>query len=144
MHGGCVRGLWELLISMRRCGWVLGLQDRTGGDARTTRLVYAGTQLAPERSLSEYEVVCCALPPTLPLRLCVPGRADFLRNLVSHSGLTTVLPQIKPGATIIVLERLHGGMPASAGRVKMPANNRMHSSAALRTTDMWSSVIGAR
>ena len=27
-------------------------------------------------------------------------------------------------------------------RIKMPANNRMHSSAALRTTDMWSSVIG--
>ena len=33
-------------------------------------------------------------------------------------------------------------MPASAPRIKMPANNRMHSSAALRTTDMWSSVIG--
>ncbi|EKX49360.1 hypothetical protein GUITHDRAFT_151521 [Guillardia theta CCMP2712] len=33
-------------------------------------------------------------------------------------------------------------MPASAPRIKMPANNRMHSSAALRTTDMWSNVIG--
>jgi hypothetical protein len=31
---------------------------------------------------------------------------------------------------------------AHALRIKMPANNRMHSSAALRTTDMWSNVIG--
>ena len=50
--------------------------------------------------------------------------------------------QIQPGATIHALLRLRGGMPASAPRIKMPANNRMHSSAALRTTDMWSNVIG--
>jgi hypothetical protein len=50
--------------------------------------------------------------------------------------------QIASGATLHMLQCLRGGMPASAPRIKMPANNRMHSSAALRTTDMWSSVIG--
>jgi hypothetical protein len=52
------------------------------------------------------------------------------------------LRQIASGATLHMLQSLRGGMPASAPRIKMPANNRMHSSAALRTTDMWSSVIG--
>ena len=33
-------------------------------------------------------------------------------------------------------------MPATAGRVKMPANNRVSSSVALRTTDVWSKTIG--
>ena len=49
---------------------------------------------------------------------------------------------VKAGSTLYELQRLRGGMPASAPRIKMPANNRMHSSAALRTTDMWSNVIG--
>jgi hypothetical protein len=79
---------------------------------------------------------------------------------------------VKDGSTIDLLLRLCGGMPATAGRVKMPvsfpspcknkytasiladnpinfshflvlqANNRQHSSTALRTTDMWSNVIG--
>eukprot|EP00284_Hemiselmis_tepida_P012959 CAMPEP_0174934746 /NCGR_PEP_ID=MMETSP1355-20121228/50799_1 /TAXON_ID=464990 /ORGANISM="Hemiselmis tepida, Strain CCMP443" /LENGTH=298 /DNA_ID=CAMNT_0016181379 /DNA_START=66 /DNA_END=962 /DNA_ORIENTATION=+ len=46
------------------------------------------------------------------------------------------------GQTVHLLLSLKGGMPATAPRIKMPANNRMHSSAALRTTDMWSNVIG--
>mmetsp|Transcript_27101 Transcript_27101/g.68294 ORF Transcript_27101/g.68294 Transcript_27101/m.68294 type:complete len:282 (+) Transcript_27101:3-848(+) len=46
------------------------------------------------------------------------------------------------GQTVHVMLSLKGGMPATAPRIKMPANNRMHSSAALRTTDMWSNVIG--
>jgi len=46
------------------------------------------------------------------------------------------------GQTVHLLGSLAGGMPATAPRIKMPANNRMHSSAALRTTDMWSNVIG--
>ncbi|MCL7028453.1 hypothetical protein MKW94_005712 [Papaver nudicaule] len=33
-------------------------------------------------------------------------------------------------------------MPATAGRVRMPPNNRMHSSAALQTHGIWQSVIG--
>jgi len=50
--------------------------------------------------------------------------------------------KMRDGSTIHVLRRVRGGMPASAPRIKMPAGNRMHSSAALRTTDMWSNVIG--
>ncbi|KAJ8439876.1 hypothetical protein Cgig2_003942 [Carnegiea gigantea] len=34
------------------------------------------------------------------------------------------------------------GMPATAGRVRMPANNRVHSSAALQTHGIWQSAIG--
>ncbi|TKY50712.1 CAX-interacting protein 4 [Spatholobus suberectus] len=33
-------------------------------------------------------------------------------------------------------------MPATAGRVRMPANNRVHSSAALQTHGIWQSAIG--
>eukprot|EP00607_Mallomonas_marina_P008509 CAMPEP_0182417204 /NCGR_PEP_ID=MMETSP1167-20130531/1631_1 /TAXON_ID=2988 /ORGANISM="Mallomonas Sp, Strain CCMP3275" /LENGTH=119 /DNA_ID=CAMNT_0024590595 /DNA_START=109 /DNA_END=469 /DNA_ORIENTATION=+ len=33
-------------------------------------------------------------------------------------------------------------MPASVSRVKMPHNNRVSGSAALRTNDMWSKTIG--
>eukprot|EP00300_Choanocystis_sp_HF-7_P025004 c26625_g1_i1.p1 GENE.c26625_g1_i1~~c26625_g1_i1.p1 ORF type:complete len:190 (-),score=21.77 c26625_g1_i1:71-640(-) len=33
-------------------------------------------------------------------------------------------------------------MPATAGRVKMPANNRMYSSAALQTSSIWQDTIG--
>lgn len=33
-------------------------------------------------------------------------------------------------------------MPASAGRVRMPHNNRMHSSAALKMTGIWKDTIG--
>lgn len=33
-------------------------------------------------------------------------------------------------------------MPASAGRVRMPHNNRMSTSAALKTSDIWSKTIG--
>ncbi|KAK4789328.1 hypothetical protein SAY86_020647 [Trapa natans] len=33
-------------------------------------------------------------------------------------------------------------MPATAGRVRMPANNRVHSSAALQIHDIWQSAIG--
>ncbi|KAE8708718.1 CAX-interacting protein 4 [Hibiscus syriacus] len=33
-------------------------------------------------------------------------------------------------------------MPATAGRVRMPANNRMHSSAALQTHAIWQTAIG--
>eukprot|EP00499_Haloplacidia_sp_CaronLabIsolate_P001752 CAMPEP_0196781336 /NCGR_PEP_ID=MMETSP1104-20130614/9556_1 /TAXON_ID=33652 /ORGANISM="Cafeteria sp., Strain Caron Lab Isolate" /LENGTH=241 /DNA_ID=CAMNT_0042151565 /DNA_START=24 /DNA_END=746 /DNA_ORIENTATION=- len=33
-------------------------------------------------------------------------------------------------------------MPATAGRVKMPHNNRMHTSGALATNKMWANVIG--
>ncbi|KAK1391301.1 hypothetical protein POM88_010357 [Heracleum sosnowskyi] len=33
-------------------------------------------------------------------------------------------------------------MPATAGRVRMPANNRVHSSAALQTHNIWQSAIG--
>ncbi|KAL6521805.1 hypothetical protein OROGR_018374 [Orobanche gracilis] len=33
-------------------------------------------------------------------------------------------------------------MPATAGRVRMPANNRVHSSAALQTHGIWQSTIG--
>ncbi|TDH65895.1 hypothetical protein CCR75_002043 [Bremia lactucae] len=33
-------------------------------------------------------------------------------------------------------------MPATAGRVRMPHNNRMHSSAALKMTGMWKNTIG--
>ncbi|KAK9910807.1 hypothetical protein M0R45_034750 [Rubus argutus] len=32
-------------------------------------------------------------------------------------------------------------MPATAGRVRMPANNRVHSSAALQTHDIWKTTI---
>ncbi|KAL2508362.1 CAX-interacting protein 4-like protein [Forsythia ovata] len=37
---------------------------------------------------------------------------------------------------------LFGNMPATAGRVRMPANNRVHSSAALQTHGIWQSAIG--
>lgn len=33
-------------------------------------------------------------------------------------------------------------MPATAGRVRMPHNNRMHSSAALKMTGIWKNTIG--
>ncbi|RLN61925.1 hypothetical protein BBJ29_006814 [Phytophthora kernoviae] len=33
-------------------------------------------------------------------------------------------------------------MPATAGRVRMPHNNRMHSSAALKMTGIWKDTIG--
>lgn len=33
-------------------------------------------------------------------------------------------------------------MPATAGKVRMPANNRMSSSVSLRTNSMWANVIG--
>ncbi|EYU25271.1 hypothetical protein MIMGU_mgv1a017961mg [Erythranthe guttata] len=33
-------------------------------------------------------------------------------------------------------------MPATAGRVRMPTNNRVHSSAALQTHGIWQSAIG--
>ncbi|CAN0073483.1 unnamed protein product, partial [Heterosigma akashiwo] len=33
-------------------------------------------------------------------------------------------------------------MPASAGRVRMPHNNRVHSSAALKMTGIWTNTIG--
>lgn len=33
-------------------------------------------------------------------------------------------------------------MPASSGRVRMPHNNRMSTSGALKTTDIWSKTIG--
>lgn len=33
-------------------------------------------------------------------------------------------------------------MPATAGRVRMPHNNRMHSSAALQMTGIWKNTIG--
>lgn len=33
-------------------------------------------------------------------------------------------------------------MKATAGRVRMPANNRIHSSAALQTQGIWQSAIG--
>eukprot|EP00299_Pterocystis_sp_00344_P011527 c5393_g1_i1.p1 GENE.c5393_g1_i1~~c5393_g1_i1.p1 ORF type:complete len:282 (+),score=55.86 c5393_g1_i1:66-911(+) len=42
----------------------------------------------------------------------------------------------------VSIGRLLGGMPATAGRVKMPANNRMYSSAALQTTAIWRESIG--
>ena len=33
-------------------------------------------------------------------------------------------------------------MPATAGRVRMPTNNRLHSSEALRTTGIWANYLG--
>ena len=33
-------------------------------------------------------------------------------------------------------------MPATSGRVRMPHNNRMHSSAALKMTGIWKNTIG--
>ena len=33
-------------------------------------------------------------------------------------------------------------MPATAGRVRMPHNNRMHSSEALKMTGIWKNTIG--
>mmetsp|Transcript_46713 Transcript_46713/g.124005 ORF Transcript_46713/g.124005 Transcript_46713/m.124005 type:complete len:265 (-) Transcript_46713:1038-1832(-) len=61
-----------------------------------------------------------------------------------EDGIQTRLAEfgVREGCTITLLRRIRGGMPATAPRIKMPANNRMHSSAALRTTDMWSNVIG--
>lgn len=40
------------------------------------------------------------------------------------------------------LPQYPGDMPASAGRVRMPASNRIHSSAALQTHGIWSQHIG--
>ena len=40
------------------------------------------------------------------------------------------------------LPRTLAAMPASAGRVRMPAGNRIHSSAALATHGIWSQHIG--
>jgi hypothetical protein len=34
------------------------VQERTGGRPCAARLVYQGIQLAPERSVAEYEVLC--------------------------------------------------------------------------------------
>ena len=33
-------------------------------------------------------------------------------------------------------------MPATAGRIKLPANNRMHTSSSLQTTGIWANTIG--
>lgn len=33
-------------------------------------------------------------------------------------------------------------MPATAGRVKMPHNNRMHTTGALNTSSRWRDVVG--
>jgi hypothetical protein len=153
------------------------VQERTGDPARTQRLVYAGYQLAPERSFADYEVRASPLRAVLSRSWSEPRSVapvlhaaagprttsprgtqrqrqgpgawdqDACSRRVSRACAVRVLMlrvprQIASGATLHMLQCLRGGMPASAPRIKMPANNRMHSSAALRTTDMWSNVIG--
>jgi len=56
----------------------------------------------------------------------------FSLSPCKHLGEYGIVPG--GGQTVHLLGSLAGGMPATAPRIKMPANNRMHSSAALRTT----------
>mmetsp|Transcript_39531 Transcript_39531/g.93040 ORF Transcript_39531/g.93040 Transcript_39531/m.93040 type:complete len:273 (+) Transcript_39531:80-898(+) len=66
----------------------------------------------------------------------------IMEGVQLRNGLRLFDYNVRAGTTIHAVETIRGGMPASAPRIKMPANNRMHSSAALRTTDIWSNVIG--
>ncbi|KAF3782247.1 CAX-interacting protein 4 [Nymphaea thermarum] len=53
-------------------------------------------------------------------------------------------PSLARGRATLDRRRSRSGskMPATAGRVRMPANNRVHSSAALQTHGIWQSAIG--
>eukprot|EP00961_Rhodomonas_salina_P087033 1170684-Rhodomonas_salina.1 len=120
-----------------------GTQSECRASTRQERLIMEGVQLRNGLRLFDYNVgsnqfLCfsallfapCHAPLTLSAQLFLPVSIDHPPH------------RVRAGTTIHAVETIRGGMPASAPRIKMPANNRMHSSAALRTTDIWSNVIG--
>ena len=53
------RSWWSWVMTVATCVPLSGsVQERTGGRPCAARLVYQGIQLAPERSVAEYEVLC--------------------------------------------------------------------------------------
>jgi hypothetical protein len=82
-----------------------------------------------------------ASPKMEPHSLHQPSEQTFSCSYIKHFLLHTQL-QVKSQVLLQAPTQPLLSMPASAGRVRMPHNNRMTTSASLKTTGIWSNVIG--